>query len=162
MKKTDALTLWAIAALSVALLAGCTAAYAYRGASKNAGEYKSPRRQTSTRRGLKVRAKYSVSARPKKKTVTGNAKPRKKETGVKRAAVKRDSGAGSKTRAEKGSVRFVCVPKCCIRRAPDARSRAVAELLKYDWVRVLKTRSNWCLVETGAGSVGWLSQNLIN
>jgi hypothetical protein len=163
MKKTDALIFWAITALSVALIAGCVAADAStgRGAQK-AGSYQSPCKKTSTRKRLKVEAKSS--AKPKQKKERKYARQKKKETPGKKIAVKagkRDANTGSRTLENAGSVRFVCVPKCYVRQAPDARSRAVAELLQYDWVRVLKTRSSWCQVQTGSGSVGWLSQNLI-
>jgi hypothetical protein len=92
---------------------------------------------------LKVQAKSYISGRQKRK-----AEPK-------------NTGQKSKRSANTGSVHYICVPKCYVRQTPDTNSPAVAELLEFDWVRVLKTRSSWCQVETGAGSVGWLSQNMI-
>ena len=86
---------------------------------------------------------------------------RRKEIQEKKIAAARDANTGSKPSANTGGGHFVCVPKCYVKQAPDANSPTVAELLEYDWVRVLKTKSSWCQVETGAGSVGWLNKNLI-
>jgi hypothetical protein len=165
MKKTDALTSWAIAGLSVALLAGCVATDTNRGGeSKNDGEYQSPSpyKRNSTRKRLKVQAKNSISARLKHKAEPKNARQKKKEALLgQRVVMSGDTNTGSKPSANTGSVHFVCVPKCYVRQTPHTNSPAIAELLEYDWVRVLKTRSSWCQVQTGAGSVGWLSQNMI-
>ena len=90
-----------------------------------------------------------------------NTEQKKKEIQEKKIAASSDANKGSKPSANTGGGHFVCVPKCYVKQAPNANSPTVAELLEYDWVRVLKTKSGWCQVETGAGSVGWLNKNLI-
>jgi Bacterial SH3 domain len=92
---------------------------------------------------LKVQAKSYISGRQRRK-----AKPK-------------NTGQRSKPSAKSGSVHYVNVPKCYVRRTPDNHSPVIAELLEYDWVKLLKTKSSWCQVETGTGSVGWLNKNLI-
>jgi len=110
---------------------------------------------------LKVQAKSYISGRQKRNAEPENTGQKKKEIQEKKIASASDANTGSKPAANTGSVHLVCVPKCYVRQTPDANSPTVAELLEYDWVRVLKTKSSWCQVETGAGSVGWLNKNLI-
>jgi hypothetical protein len=105
--------------------------------------------------------KSYISGRQKRKAEPKNTGQKKKEIQEKKIAASSNANTGSKPSANTGSVHFVCVPKCYVKQTPDSNSPTVAELLEYDWVRVLKTKSNWCQVETGAGSVGWLSQKLI-
>jgi Bacterial SH3 domain len=143
MKKTDASIPWAFAALSVAILAGCFTA----GANID--------RTT-------VQAKGSLYLKPKQKPGSKKTRRKKKEALLgQRVVISGHANMGSKPSAKSGSVHFVCVPKCYVRQTPDNHSPAIAELLEYDWVKVLKTKSSWCQVQTGAGSVGWLSQSLI-
>jgi Bacterial SH3 domain len=92
---------------------------------------------------LKVQAKSYISGAKRRK-----AKPK-------------NTGRRSKPSANTGSVHYVSVPKCYVRQTPDNHSPVIAELLEYDWVKLLKTKSSWCQVETGTGSVGWLNKNLI-
>lgn len=142
MKITCASKLLAIAAVSVALLAGCTATEA------------NIERTT-------VQAKGSIYIKPKQKTGPQKTRRKKRETRQTRAAASGYVRTAGKAPADTGKVHFVCVPKCYVRRTPDTKSKPIAELLKDDWVRVLKTKSRWCQVETGTGSVGWMSQNMI-
>jgi type IV pilus biogenesis protein CpaD/CtpE len=114
------------------------------------------------RQQLKVQAKGPVSVKQKQKKEPINARQKKKETALKQAAIKGDARTGDTPSGNTGrSVHFVCVPKCYVRQTPNTNSPAIAELLESDWVRVLKTKSSWCLVQTGAGSVGWMSQDMI-
>jgi hypothetical protein len=101
-------------------------------------------------------AKSGTSGRRKRK-----AEQKKKETQEKNVAASSDADTGRKHSSNTGSVHFVSVPKCYVKQAPDANSPTVAELLQYDWVRVLKIKSSWCKVETGTGTVGWLSPSQI-
>lgn len=142
MKKNCASKLLAFAAVSVALLAGCITTDA------------NFERTT-------VQAKGSIYIKPKQKPGPKKTRRKKRETRHTRAAASGYVRTAGKAPADTGKVHFVCVPRCYVRQTPNTKSRPVAELLKNDWVRVLKTKSSWCLVETGAGSVGWVSQNLI-
>ena len=112
-------------------------------------------------RQLKVQAKDSISLKPKQKKEPKDSRQKEKETRVKQVSIKADANMGGTPSTNTGSVHFVCVPKCYVRQTPDTNSPTVAELLEYDWVRVLKTKSSWCQVQTGAGSVGWMSRNTI-
>jgi Bacterial SH3 domain len=105
--------------------------------------------------------KSYISGRQKRKAEPENTRQKKKEIQGKKVAASSDANTGSKPSAKAGSVHYVNVPKCYVRRSPDANSPVIAELLELDWVRVLKTKSSWCQVETGAGLVGWLNQNMI-
>jgi len=111
---------------------------------------------------LKVQAKNSISVRPKRKAEPKNTRQKKKEALLgQQVVLSEKANTGDKPSAKTGRVHFVCVPKCYMRQAPDTNSPTVAELLQYDWVRVLKTKSSWCQVQTGAGAVGWMSQTMI-
>jgi Bacterial SH3 domain len=143
MRKSCASKLLAITVVSAALLAGCITTDA------------NIDRTT-------VQAKGSLYLKPKQKPGSKKTRRKKKEALLgQRVVISGDANMGSKPSAKSGSVHYVCVPKCYVRQTPDNHSPAIAELLEYDWVKVLKTRSSWCQVQTGAGSVGWLSQNLI-
>jgi hypothetical protein len=110
-----------------------------------------------------VATKGYTSGRQKRKAepkITGQEKNEIKGKKI-AASSEANTGTGSKPSANTGRVHYVSVPKCYVRQTPDANSPAIAELLELDWVRVLKTKSSWCQVETGAGSVGWLNRNMI-
>jgi Bacterial SH3 domain len=105
--------------------------------------------------------KSYISGRQKRKAEPKNTGQKEKEIQGTKIAASSDTDTGSKPSAKTGSVHYVCVPKCYVRQTPDTNSPAIAELLELDWVKVLKTKSSWCQVETGAGLVGWLNQNMI-
>ena len=126
--------------------------------ANNRGLLLSPKQREEIKQQPNVQAKSYISDRQNRNAEPENTGRKKKEIQEKKIAA---AGAGSRPSVNTGSVHFVSVPKCYVRQTPDANSPTVAELLEYDWVRVLKTKSSWCQVETGTGSVGWLNKNLI-